>query len=669
MSAAKRRGAPPRALSQAARLVGTDRERFGPSYRPAVDGYRGLFIVMVMLFHFGLTALAGGWVGINHFFTFSGFLIGGILIREWQRRGRVDAPRFYLRRARRIVPAVSVLVTAVLLHAVLVASGDRRQVAGDAFATLTFWQNWRLIGRDDQYFDLFGEPSPLRHVWTLGVEEQFYLVVPLVIAAVMLVRSRAGRVGIVLALAVLSAGWTAWLANSGATGSRLYYGTDVRAQALLIGLALALLLTPDRRGRRPRLSRGAAEAIGWIGTIMSIGAFFVLDETGRWVFESGGMLLFAVMAGLMGASSLDPRPLLINRLMSAPPLVHLGQISYGLYLYHWPIALWLPLDSLPLLVSIPIKLALTWVCAVLSYRFIELPVMVGGFGALLPRGLRRRAGAIGVGLVAGLAALSLALATIWSGAIDGDWDGRPLPTAAAFDQPAEDIRVSVVGSSIAQSLRDGFDAGQYPGLDVSGHTQRGSCNPIPLTFRFQGGGEVEEDVTCQVWRDRWPQEVRRAGADVVLTPIELAFTQPLVVEGRTIEPGSRQYAEQIRRGLDALLQQTTESGARQLQIINATCHDDPAGFRDGQEVGAVTIDPGPTNAVVQEWAAQQQEASGPVSVAALDLNGAVCGAGYRPEINGATLYSDRVHFSREGAALVWTWLAPQVVTAWGFRDA
>lgn len=653
-------------------LVSTDTDRMGPRYRPALDGYRGLFVILVMLFHFGVTSLAGGWVGINHFFTFSGYLIGGILIREWERHGRVDAVAFYLRRARRIVPAMAVLVLAVLIHTLLVDQGDRPQTAGDAFATLTFWQNWNLVARDDQYFDLLGEPSPLRHVWTLGVEEQFYLVIPFLIALVMVVRGgRRIRTLIVLALALASAGWTAYLAGDGATGSRLYYGTDVRAQALLVGVAVALLLTPDRRGRAPRLSRTTAEAIGWIGTLLSLSAFFVLDETGRWVFENGGMFIFAAMAACMGASALDPRPLHINRLMSYAPLVHLGQISYGLYLFHWPIAMWLPLAQLPLAVDAFIKLALTWVCAVLSYRFIEVPVMVGGFRALVPRAVPRTVRRwVAPGALAAMTVIAYLLSTSWSGVIDGDWNHRPLPSAQEYHQPDAPLGVAIVGSSIAQSIRDGFEDEEYPGLEVSGHTQRGSCNAIPLTFRFQGGGEVPEDPACSDWRENWPREVQRAGADVVLTPIETALTQPLVIDGRTHEPGSKAHSRAIRATLDALLEQTRESGARQLQLVNATCHDDPAGIRDGEQVGAVTIDPTTTNEIVQEWSKRVDARDDPVDTAVLDLNGALCGEeGYQPVINGATLYSDRIHFSRQGAQLVWTWLAPQVLTAWNFRHA
>lgn len=649
-------------------LVSTDIDRMGPSYRPAIDGYRGLFVILVMLFHFGVTSLAGGWVGINHFFTFSGYLIGGILIRQWQRRGRIDVIGFYLRRARRIVPAMTLLVVAVLVHTLLVDEGDRPQTAGDAFATLTFWQNWRLVARDDQYFDLLGEPSPLRHVWTLGVEEQFYLLAPFIVGLVMLVRGRYARTAVVLALAAASAAWTMYLADAGATASRLYYGTDVRAQALLVGIATAMLLTPDRRGRTPRLRRSTAEAIGWVGLILSLSAFFVLDETGRWVFERGGMLLFAVMAALMGASALDPRPLRINRIFSIPPLVHLGQLSYGLYLFHWPIATWLPLAQLPVALAVVVKLALAWVCAVLSYRFLEQPVMIGGFRALVPRALPRVARRwVAPGVIAALTAVAFLLSSSWSSAIDGDWNHKPLPSAQKYQRPPSDLHVAVVGSSIAQSIRDGFEGDEYPGLDVSGHTRRGSCNPIPLTFKFQGGGEVPEDPTCDSWREAWPQEVEHADADVVLSPVETALTQPLVVDGKTLRPGSKAHTRRVRATLDALLAQTRESGAEQLQLVGATCHDDPAGTRNGEKVGAITIDPEPTNLVVQEWVHEVKAEGGPVGVALLDLNGALCGeGGYRPVINGAELYSDRIHFSREGAQLVWTWLAPQVVAAWRF---
>ena len=123
-------------------LVGTDLDQMGRSYRPAIDGCRGLFIILVMLYHFGVTQLTGGWVGINHFFVFSGFLIARILIKERQRTGRIDVRRFYLRRARRVLPAMFVLVAAVLTHtAFLEQPAQQKQFGGDALATLGFYLN------------------------------------------------------------------------------------------------------------------------------------------------------------------------------------------------------------------------------------------------------------------------------------------------------------------------------------------------------------------------------------------------------------------------------------------------------------------------------------------------------------------------------------------------
>lgn len=646
--------------------VSTGEQRHGASYRPGLDGCRGLFVLLVMMYHFGVTWLAGGWVGINTFFVLTGFLLGGILITQRQRRGAVDAAGFYLRRARRILPALTIVVAAIMVRTLVVEEGDRPQIAGDSFAAMTFWLNWRLVARDDQYVNFFADPSPLRHLWTLGVEEQVYLLLPLLITGLMLLRGRRARTALLVAAALGSALWAAWLARDGATGSRLYYGTDVRAQAFLVGLAAAALFTRgDRRDQPPQLGRRTMDLLGWLGVGGVAASIVLVGEADRWVYESGGILAFSVLAGGMCLAAGDTRSLTIHRVIGAAPFVHLGRISYGLYLYHWPIAMWLPLDGLPLPVSILVQLAVTWAVALLSYRYVELPILQRGFGALLPGLPGRRL--VPATVAAAVAAVSLGFATVWSPAIDGDWDGRPLPGAQTYSPPDDELRVAVVGSSVAQSLRDGFDD-DYPGLVVDGYTQRGSCNPVPLTFVFQGGGRIPEGDSCAAWRERWPEEVSRSGTDVVLSPVESALTEPLVVDGRTLTPGTPGHDRQIRRAMDALLEQTEASGARQLQVVNAVCKDEPAGVRDGAEVDAIRIDPEPTNRVLRDWATEVNAGSGPVTVAVLDLDAALCSEGYRATINGAEIYSDRLHYSNEGARLVWTWLAPQVVAAWQFAQ-
>ena len=141
----------------------------------ALDGYRGLFVTLVLLYHFGATFLVGGWVGINHFFAFSGYLITRLLISERARTGRIDVWRFYRRRAERLLPALVVVCTAVLLAALFAGSAHRHRDAGDVLASLFFVQNWRLISRDDAYFEQVGNPSPLQHAWTLGAVSYTHL--------------------------------------------------------------------------------------------------------------------------------------------------------------------------------------------------------------------------------------------------------------------------------------------------------------------------------------------------------------------------------------------------------------------------------------------------------------------------------------------------------------
>lgn len=652
-------------------LVSTDRHRHGDSYRPAIDGYRGLFVVLVIAYHLGVKALGGGWIGINHFFVFSGFLITGLLIKEHQRYGDVSPLAFYLRRARRIVPAMLLLVVGVLAVTAVAPWGDRHQTAGDAAATATFWINWRLVARNDQYFDLFADPSPLRHAWTLGVEEQFYLLVPFLVMGVMaLVRRRAARVALVLAAAVAVALWSRHLAGQEVNSARLYYGTDVRAQALLVGAAAAFFFTPDRRGRRPHLPRELSHAIGWIGTLGSLAAFFILDETSFGVFANGGMLLFALMAALMGMSALDSRPMLINRVMSLGPLVHLGQISYGMYLFHWPLALWLPRLGLNPVATGLIAFALTWVIAVLSYRLLELPVMTGE----VTRWLRRRrvdAAAVGAGAVALVTAAALVLAARLPAIGDQPWDGRPLDAAVSWQEPAQPLTVAVVGDSIPASLLEGWDPGDYPGLTIASHAQYGGCNATPVTLQVLDK-QIPEPPTCAVWRQTWPTEVRREGADVVLAPAGLRFLLPQTVDGRVVEPRSQELQQLIEADLDALREQTGRAGADELAILNVPCRvvdakdqtlqeQEQAREQLGIEGNQLALDPTWANGVIDGWA-ERQAGDGP-RVRVLDLDAQLCPGGeHRRVVNGALVFKDGVHFSPQGARLVWSWLAPTLAT-------
>lgn len=635
---------------------GVGAARNGASYRPAIDGYRGLFVLLVIAYHFGVTVLVGGWVGINHFFVFSGYLIARLLIKERYRTGTIWTRRFYLRRMRRVLPAMCVLVTTVLIWLAANPDAPRRRFAGDSVATLTFWLNWRLIGRNDQYFDHFDAPTPLRHAWTLSVEEQFYLVVPwLILALFAVTRRRMVRFWIVAAGATLSTLWSWHLLNTpDITSSRLYYGTDVRMQALLVGVAAAFLFT-KRSGSALRLSRPAAEAFGWVGTAISIAAFFVLSQDSSRSFGNGLVLFFAVAAAAMGVSATDPRDLLINRIFSWRPLVFLGQISYGIYLYHFPISLWLPLDGWPPALGLAAKFVLTIALAAVSFRFLEYPVMMHGFRSLVPiRSVRRFAGGA---LFAALTAVALAMSASLADPGTARYSGPPLDPTQGFRAPSPPIRVALIGDSIPASLQEGFDPGRYPGYELLGLARAEGCDATPVTIGLDDA-VVPEGPGCAAWRRAWPAQVRERKPDVVMATAGLRFLVPLVIDGKQEPMGSEASKRFLRRNLDALLAQFKQTGARQLQVINIPCRlltpqQAVPAYRDLVGERPRPVDSSWANRVIADWATQHR-AEG---VAVLDLDGQLCKNGYRATINGAQLYTDGAHFTPAGAGLVWTWLA------------
>ncbi|KNX37259.1 acyltransferase family protein [Luteipulveratus halotolerans] len=642
------------------------RREAGQARYAAVDGYRGFFVVLVVLFHLGVSRLAGGWIGINHFFVFSGFLIARILISEHARTGRISAVAFYVRRLRRVVPAMLVLVAAVLVATLAFGEGAQRRLwGGDAAATLGFFLNWRLADRNDAYFDQFGAPSPLRHAWTLSIEEQFYVVVPFAVLAIcMLVRRRAVRAGIVIALAVASAVWTAHLAQT-ASASRLYYGTDTRVQALLIGVAVGFLLGRGSDGRRPAmLPRTVTEVMGWVGFAVSLSAIFLLDETTQWVYTQGGVLLFAVAAGVIGWSAVDERPSLLNRLMSQRPLPYLGRISYGIYLYHWPIHLWVPLDGAPRWLAGAVQLALTLAVAMASYRWLEEPVMRHGLrGLRLPARIRRWT------LGPALAALVAGAVLLWSTPEPALSSRQPDLVAGqpAYDTGRGPQRIAVLGDSVAQQLVHDLPKDRYPGLSVSDQTREG-CDLLPATATT-GEKDIPLQGPCRTTLESWPGQARQDRSQVVLlfawTMLAYPHHGP---DGQVTRPPDAAYRGVIEHGLEGLLARTRTAGASQLHLVTLPCRDLPKDETTGQSdasaadlarVRDVVRDPTWVNGVLKGWAARH-----PDVVRLIDLQAATCPQGYVAQRGGITLFADRAHFSRDAAPMVWKWLLPQIQQAY-----
>lgn len=635
-----------------------------------LDGLRGAFASLLLLYHFGLTWLVGGWVTLNHFFVFSGYLITRLLISERRRSGRIDPLAFYRRRAERLVPALLVLTAAITVHAVLQPAALRQRLGGDVLATLGFAQNWRLIAREDAYFDQVGQPSPLQHAWTLGVEEQFYVLIPWIVLALFIVCRTARMRTVVVALAALAAtGWTAWLATSGAGFPRLYYGTDSRAAALLVGVGTAFLLSVGgrrRRGGASGLPLPQVQAIGVVGLVLSVLPILVVRADSTWVFDRGGALLFALAASMVFVAVADKRPMTLTRALSWRPIVVLGQMTYGLYIYHWPINLWLDphLHGLPLALGVVLKFALTVVVAAVSYRYLESRVLLGGFGSLLPR--RWPARRAWIVPVAGAAVIALAAVTMWRvPAAQDPLDVPPLEAGQGpFEEPEEPVTFGLLGDSVGASLADGWRGGRYPGVTMVNQSRIG-CDLIDAPVVHDGERVPGGADDCHEWRDEWPGEVEDAGVTDLVVLAGTQFMADHEVEDGVAEVPSGKAGEVVQRTLDETERKAREHGVERVHVVTMPCRDieaarlDPR-FRFFAEPASDPDNVDWVNETITDWSEHGDGRS------VIDLWEPLCGdGGYRAEINGVPLYHDTVHFSRSGAAMVWTWLTPQVVSASG----
>lgn len=348
-------------------------------YRPYLDGLRGIAVLLVFVFHAARPALPGGFIGVDVFFVLSGYLITRILLVEHSRSGAIRVADFYARRVRRLMPAVVLLVVVVVLREAvwgnLIETATRLK---DSIATLFYVENWNLIQQADQYFEASLSPSPLRHAWSLSIEEQFYLFWPVLVIAVLAVtRRRLGRsAALVIAGAAASAIAMALLFDPGLV-TRAYYGTDARVQQPLIGAALAFLVM--RSGVEDRVPTKA-----WLWPAIasaSLVAIVVLARllTGESPFYyAGGSTVVAVLAVLL-ILALERAPSgWMSKAVGWNPLKQLGRISYGFYLWHWPIILWLAIPAgfgfwERRVVNVA-QFALTLAVSITSFILVENPI-------------------------------------------------------------------------------------------------------------------------------------------------------------------------------------------------------------------------------------------------------------------------------------------------------
>jgi peptidoglycan/LPS O-acetylase OafA/YrhL len=653
---------------------------------PALDGIRGVAVLAVLLFHAG--HLRGGYLGVDAFFVLSGFLITSLLLDEVGRREGVDLRAFWGRRARRLLPAMFAVVLAVAVYAVVLAApAERLRLRGDALATLGYVFNWRAIYGDASYWELFSAPSPLSHMWSLAIEEQFYVLWPLAVSGLVVacrrfggdldLRQRLGRaiLGASLGLALASAA-TMWLLyEPGGPTDRVYMGSDTRAAGILVGAAVAAGSSLRRPGRpTPARARVGLELAGVVSVVGLAVAWAVVDGRSAGLYR-GGFLLCGVAAATVIAAAADPRPGVVARAFSVAPLRALGLVSYGLYLWHWPAYVVLDAERTgldgPALLAV--RLAVSGALALASYHLIEQPV----------RRRRLRLAGLRVGRlpVAGPAVAMVCVVAI----VAATWGAAPARSAAGSDTRALEVlvpeddagatttapagprplrRLLLVGDSVSGSVADGAQAGaaeQGIGLAVA------SVNNCRLDGRVTGlelvtatgARPVEATPTCT---EVWNQAVEEFEPDaVVLVYGNAGGLQRFLLDGTWVDACSPEFAAWYEPTLAAEAEVLAADGAA-LHIATLPPHTSPWLPADAAtRLGCVDA----LNRSVATEGGHQL----------LDLAEFVCPGGTcREEVDGQPLRFDGIHFGRSldgfgspfagpGADQVGSWVVRAVVAS------
>jgi peptidoglycan/LPS O-acetylase OafA/YrhL len=622
-------------------------------YVPGLDGLRGIAVAGVLLFHGG--HLQGGYLGVDLVFVLSGYLITSLLLAECEHSGRVALKAFWARRARRLLPALAVTLLGVALYATIVAQPtELHQIRIDALATIAYIANWRFVFEHFSYWSLFTAPSPLQHTWSLAIEEQFYVVWPIVVAAVAwAVRRRGGRTTayplLILStvLAVASAGWAVVMYQA-AGDNRVYYGTDTRAAAILLGAALAALVAV-RGPARTRRGRVAVEVTGVAGIFLLGVAWFRLSGTSPVLYQ-GGLIACSLAAVAVIAAVSHPTRGPLARVCQASPLVLLGMISYGVYLYHWPVFLWLNrstgLRGWDLFLA---QVAITMAVSAVSYVAVENPIR---------RGVLRRPRALVV-LPATTVVVVASLVAVTAGYVPVSAtvtrpDSMRAVTSSVKDGPVAEARLLLVGNSVPFFLaREGFErlTTEPPTVVLNGAFPICAFPSDATAYRLNqsdGNRYLPLTVPCN---QGWSTAVERFRPNVVL------FTMGDLL-GELHDGSNGQWLRPCTAAFDSWFESSLLDAVRLLGSEGA--HVVIATSAYSQYYG-VPVNRWPQTDCMNRVERQVGAMDARV-VSVIDLGHYVCPSfGYcRQTINGVPMRPDGIHYRGGSALAIAAWMLPQL---------
>jgi len=641
-------------------------------------------MVVIMGYHGGVFFGRGGFYSLDTFFALSGFLITSLLVAEWQRTSSVRLRLFWSRRARRLLPGLVAMLLGVSLSAAfLVPAGTYPDLRADGLSSLFYVANWHFIATGSNYFGQTGLASPLLHLWSLAVEEQFYLLWPLLVLAILKKWASLRVLLVVCVVGALASALEMALLYSPSDANRLYYGTDTRAQSLLVGaaLAVALALVARRRRHLGTLSPAAgatARPVGgdpaWAATtasgcraLVGLGAVGVAGSVALWILVSsndafayrGGFLLAALSTALILLSVVCAQGSVLARGLSVAPVRYVGRISYGMYLWHWPLFLYIDgaRTGLTGWSLFGVRAVATVAVATASFYVVERPIRQGRF----LRGRRPW-------LVAPVAVVGTVVALLTSTVVPAVAlpPGRaPTPAAAplAAGRGGPPVTVLIVGDSTALTVAIGLDgsAAAYGvrshdgGILGCGVTSGGEYQlkgvDAPMAAPCTGSGSSPQ------WPAVWRAEMARWHPDVVMILVGRWEVSNRTYEGRWTDILDPVYAAYVKQQLDRAVAVAGSGGAR-VVLMTAPCYDSgeqPDGQawpEDSRQRLSVY------NSLVRHVAAQVP------GTTLLDFNAMACPGGRYEEYFGSTQVrlADGVHFSFDGGAAFAARIWPAIVT-------
>jgi peptidoglycan/LPS O-acetylase OafA/YrhL len=683
--------------------------RFAMPHAPALDGLRGLAVAAVVLYHAGLSWATGGFLGVELFFVLSGFLITSLLLAEWRQTGRIAVGAFWSGRARRLLPALLAMVSVVGLYYAL--AGPQQSIPGlrgDGLSTLLYAGNWHQISVGSSYFAATGPVSPLQHTWSLAIEEQFYVFWPLIVIGLTTLARRRTRTdaarkrALRLLLAVVLLGVlasvidTAILYHGGRGIDRVYYGTDTRAFSLLLGAALACWRTlrswrpagAPRSGVRLALSARGRRVldIAMVAIVVALG-YICTRATGTsgWLYPYG--LLAVDLAGVALISGVLTRPdSPVGRLLAAAPVRWLGQISYGLYLWHFPLFQWLDqsatgLSGTPLLF---LRLGTALGASVVSYFVIEQPIRRGVLPRWTVRSLTPIAAASAVTCVfvgSGLSAVSFSAAAAKSlplpaaalrgqqgpcpqSLIDaGGYGLAPLPAASAARTEFRALggqrlswhgsatvtfdtcppgRALVVGDSLAYTVGVGLMENEQRYGMIVGNAARLGC-AFNTTGQLLVSGTWESlQPGCADKLAVWARDAQAIGAGAVI--VELGYRDQFDWRSSSAGPvehlGQRAFDRRILGQIERAIEVLGAGGTRKVLFLSVPWSKPPDN-PDGSI--PVAASPARHNAINRLLV---QAATSHPNVAVLDIDRIISPSRrYQGTVNGQICRFDGIHFT------------------------